>query len=86
MLELGPIALVERLREVLKRKYRETCPNCDRLFSLSDLSHDLLDGENYYRVTCQDCGVNFVEIITDTEYGDEVSGFVAALDENADRQ
>lgn len=81
MLDIGSKSLGDKLSDVLRRKYQENCPNCERNFSLSDLNHDHVEGQSRYRVTCQDCGQIFVEINKDGNYGDEVSDFIKVLDE-----
>lgn len=84
MLEVGPVNLVERLREVLRRNYRETCRNCERLFTLADLCHDHVDGRCRYRVTCQDCGEMLATTNKDNCDGDWVSNFIEVLGEDLD--
>lgn len=79
--DIGPTALVERLRYVLRRRYRENCPNCNRRFNLADLSQDYVDSRNVYRVTCQDCYEILVEVEgSPFDSSDGACDIIAALD------
>lgn len=79
--DIGSTALVERLRYVLRRKYRENCPNCDRRFNLADLSQEYVDSQSVYRVTCQDCYNVLVEVKGSRfDSSDGACDIIAALD------
>ncbi len=70
----------EKLREVLRNKYHEFCPNCERHLGLSDTSWD--DGFN--RVICQSCYKTIVDIPMRLVCVANIDVFIRILNEKAE--
>ena len=74
----------ERLRAVLRSKYQEFCPNCERHLGISDVSWEEM-GSKYRisnRIVCQNCFKTIVDIVS-SKYDsfDNINGFIKILDE-----
>ena len=56
------VSIEEKLREVLRNKYKEFCPNCDRHLGIADADWDTKDYSPYCRIVCQNCFLIVVDI------------------------
>lgn len=54
----------ERLREVLRNKYQEFCPNCEKHLGISDASWDVAKFSYSCQITCQNCYKLLIDITT----------------------
>jgi len=45
----------EKLRDVLRSKYKEFCPNCERHLGVADADWGERDYSPYCRIICQNC-------------------------------
>ncbi len=72
----------EKLRNILRRKYEEFCPNCERHLGVADADWDEKDYSPYCRIVCQNC-YKIVVDITPKYYRslDNINNFIDVLNE-----
>jgi hypothetical protein len=79
--------VTERFRLVLREKYQEHCPNCDKHLEITDIDLGIVEPENKYRnlfthrVVCQNCFTKVIELVVSAFQNLTVSDYIRFLND-----
>jgi hypothetical protein len=75
----------EQFRGVLREKYQEYCPNCNKHLEITDIELGIVEPENKYRnlfthrVVCKNCFTKVIELIVSAYATLTVSDYIRFL-------